>query len=255
MSAQAPAPTLSACGAPIDLRRPLLMGIVNASPDSFSDGGLHADLPARVRLGRELIGAGAHILDVGGESASTGRAPVPVAQEIELVAPLVARLCSELGAMVSVDTYKPEVAAAAIEAGARIVNDVSGLRDPELADVCAATGAALVVMHTRAAPRERLQDPGLYGTLDEELGHYRRYSEAELRAKMEAAGLTVEQVLHFNRITRPGWWFTGRVLKRRSSSRVLLWFFDRLVWLWRRIDRTLPWPAVSVIGIGRKRES
>jgi SAM-dependent methyltransferase len=99
------------------------------------------------------------------------------------------------------------------------------------------------------------QDPGLYGTLDEELGHYRRYSEAELRAKMEAAGLTVEQVLHFNRITRPGWWFTGRVLKRRSSSRILLWFFDRLVWLWRRIDRTLPWPAVSVIGIGRKRES
>jgi hypothetical protein len=99
------------------------------------------------------------------------------------------------------------------------------------------------------------QDPGLYGTLDEELGHYRRYSEAELRAKMEAAGLTVEQVLHFNRITRPGWWFTGRVLKRRSSSRVLLWFFDRLVWLWRRIDRTLPWPGVSVIGIGRKRES
>ena len=99
------------------------------------------------------------------------------------------------------------------------------------------------------------QDAGLYGTLDEELGHYRRYSEAELRAKMEAAGLTVEQVLHFNRITRPGWWFTGRVLKRRSSSRILLWFFDRLVWLWRRIDRTLPWPGVSVIGIGRKRES
>jgi dihydropteroate synthase len=169
LSAQAPAPTLSACGAPIDLRRPLLMGIVNASPDSFSDGGLHADLPARVRLGRELIGAGAHILDVGGESASTGRAPVPVAQEIELVAPLVARLCSELGAMVSVDTYKPEVAAAAIEAGARIVNDVSGLRDPELADVCAATGAALVVMHTRAAPRERLQDPGLYGDITSEV--------------------------------------------------------------------------------------
>jgi hypothetical protein len=99
------------------------------------------------------------------------------------------------------------------------------------------------------------QDQAIYGTLDEELGHYRRYSEAELRTRMEAAGLTVERVLHFNRITRPGWWFTGRVLKRRSSSRIMLWFFDRLVWLWRRIDRALPWPAVSVIGIARKRES
>jgi SAM-dependent methyltransferase len=96
------------------------------------------------------------------------------------------------------------------------------------------------------------QDPRLYGSLDRELGHYRRYSEAELRTRMEAAGLAVERVLHFNRITRPGWWFTGRVLKRRSSSRVMLWFFDRLVWLWRRIDRALPWAAVSVIAIGRK---
>jgi dihydropteroate synthase len=77
--------------------------------------------------------------------------------------PLVARLVDELDATVSVDTYKPAVAQAAIEAGAAIVNDVSGLRDPELADVCARTGAALVLMHTRAAPKQRLQDPGRYG--------------------------------------------------------------------------------------------
>ena len=98
------------------------------------------------------------------------------------------------------------------------------------------------------------QDQAIYGTLDEELGHYRRYSETELRDKMETAGLTVERVLHFNRITRPGWWLFGRVLKRRGSSRAGLWVFDRLVWLWRRIDRALPWPAVSVIGIARKRQ-
>jgi dihydropteroate synthase len=85
-----------------------------------------------------------------------------VEEEIERVVPLVRRLVEELGAVVSVDTYKPAVAAAAIEAGAVIVNDVSGLRDPGLADVCAATGAALVLMHTRAAPKQRLQDPGLY---------------------------------------------------------------------------------------------
>jgi dihydropteroate synthase len=115
-----------------------------------------------VRLARELLGAGADIIDVGGESASTGRPPVEVGEEIERVVPLVERLVGELGALVSVDTYKPAVARAAIAAGARIVNDVSGLRAPELADVCAETGAALVLMHTLAAPRERLQDPDLY---------------------------------------------------------------------------------------------
>jgi dihydropteroate synthase len=138
------------------------MGIVNASPDSFSDGGLHASLEAQLRLAESLLGAGADILDVGGESASTGRPPTEAAHEIELVAPLIERLAGELGALVSVDTYKPAVAEAAIAAGARIVNDVSGLRDPSLAELCARSGAALVVMHTRARPRERLQDPDLY---------------------------------------------------------------------------------------------
>ena len=142
--------------------RPLLMGIVNASPDSFSDGGDHPDLEARVEHARKLLAAGADLLDVGGESAITQRPPIDAGDEIARVVPLVRRLADELGAVVSVDTYKPSVARAAIAAGAVIVNDVSGLRDPELADVCAATGAALVLMHTRAAPKQRLQDAGLY---------------------------------------------------------------------------------------------
>ncbi|HSZ04533.1 MAG TPA: dihydropteroate synthase [Solirubrobacteraceae bacterium] len=150
-------------------RGPLIMGIVNASPDSFSDGGRYASREAQVRLARELLDAGADILDVGGESASTGRPPVDAQEEIERVEPLVALLAGELGALVSVDTYKPAVARAAIAAGARIVNDVSGLRDPALAEVCAQTGAALVLMHTRAAPRERLQDPDLYGDITGEV--------------------------------------------------------------------------------------
>jgi glycosyltransferase involved in cell wall biosynthesis len=95
------------------------------------------------------------------------------------------------------------------------------------------------------------QDQAIYGTLDKVLGHYRRYSDPELRKKMEAAGLHVERVLHFNRVTRPGWWFNGRVLQRKHFSRFQLWVFDRMVWLWRRIDRTLPWPSVSIIAIAR----
>jgi dihydropteroate synthase len=143
--------------------RPWLMGIVNATPDSFSDAGAHPDLEARVALAAQLLAAGADIIDVGGESGITLRPPVAADEEIERVVPLVRRLVEELGAVVSVDTYKPPVAAAAIAAGAVIVNDVSGLRDPALAGVCARTGAALVIMHTRAAPKQRLQDPQLYG--------------------------------------------------------------------------------------------
>jgi dihydropteroate synthase len=138
------------------------MGIVNASPDSFSDAGAYPDLDARVRRARELLDAGADIIDVGGESGITRRPAVAVAEELERVVPLVERIAGELGALVSVDTYKPAVAEAAIAAGAAVVNDVSGLRDPELAAVCARTGAALVLMHTRAAPKQRLQDPDLY---------------------------------------------------------------------------------------------
>jgi len=139
------------------------MGIVNATPDSFSDAGRHPTLDARAALGAQLAGAGARVIDVGGESGVTNRPAVAVAEEIERVVPLIERLAGLPDVLISVDTYKPAVAAAAIAAGAVIVNDVSGLRDPELADVCAATGAALVVMHTRAAPKQRLQDPGLYG--------------------------------------------------------------------------------------------
>jgi dihydropteroate synthase len=143
-------------------RRPLLMGIVNASPDSFSDGGRFGTLQAQIELARELLMDGADILDIGGESASTGRPAVSIEQEIERVVPLIEHVAGELGAVVSVDTYKPAVARAAIAAGATIVNDVSGLRDPVLAEVCAQSGAALVLMHTRAAPKQRLQDPDLY---------------------------------------------------------------------------------------------
>jgi dihydropteroate synthase len=149
--------------------RPLLMGVVNASPDSFSDGGRYTTLDQRVQLATELLDGGADVLDIGGESASTNRPAVQADQEIERVVPLIERLADESGALISVDTYKPEVARAAIAAGASIVNDVSGLCDPELARVCADSGAALVVMHTRAAPKQRMQAPDLYDDVVEDV--------------------------------------------------------------------------------------
>jgi dihydropteroate synthase len=171
--------------------RPLLMGIVNASPDSFSDAGERRSLADRVALGEELLADGADILDVGGESATTGRPPIAEEEEIERVAPLVEALAGRLGALVSVDTYKPAVARAAIAAGASIVNDVSGLRDPELARVCADTGAALVIMHTAAPPRTRLQDPDLY---DDVTGEVLAFLRARMQVALEA-GVAREQLI------------------------------------------------------------
>jgi len=171
--------------------RPWLMGIVNATPDSFSDAGAHPTLEARVALAQELIEAGADIVDVGGESGVTNRPPVEAAEEIERVVPLIARIAGELGAVVSVDTYKPAVAAAAIAAGACIVNDVSGLRDPELADVCAATGAALVLMHTRAAPKEKLLDRGYDGRMTHDVTTFL----AERMALARDRGVAEEQLI------------------------------------------------------------
>jgi len=188
----APPRRVRAVGHTLELgARPWLMGIVNASPDSFSDGGRHPTLDAQLGLARELLAAGADILDVGGESARTGLPPVELQVELERVVPLIERITAELGAIVSVDTYKPEVAGAAIAAGASIVNDVSGLRDERLAGVCARTGAALVVMHTRARPRERLQDPDLYEDVTLEVLGFLR----ERIAVATAAGVGEEQLI------------------------------------------------------------
>jgi dihydropteroate synthase len=169
----APARTLATSRGELALGgRPLLMGIVNATPDSFSDGGLAQTLEARVDLARALMSDGADVIDIGGESGVTNRPAVAAEEEIERVVPLIEAVAGGLGARVSVDTYKPAVARAAIAAGASIVNDVSGLRDPELADVCAQTGAALVLMHTIAPPKTRYHDRSLDGRIVTEVHRF-----------------------------------------------------------------------------------
>jgi dihydropteroate synthase len=133
--------------------RPLLMGIVNVNPDSFSDARRLTTLEDQVAAALEQVAAGADLIDVGGESGVTYTGMTAAEVEAERVIPLVERLVAE-GVTVSVDTFKAPVAAAALDAGAVLINDVSGLADPELARLCAAAGAGLVVMHTRAAPKE-----------------------------------------------------------------------------------------------------
>jgi len=136
-----------------------LMGVVNVTPDSFSDGGLYLDPEAAIAHGRELAAAGAEILDVGGESTRPGAEAVPAEEELRRVVPVVRGL-RQLDCHVSVDTSKAPVAAAALDAGATIVNDVTALRgDPEMAALCAERGATVVLMHMRGDPRTMQDDP------------------------------------------------------------------------------------------------
>jgi dihydropteroate synthase len=179
----APPRELHARGRVLTLGAPIaLMGVLNATPDSFSDALEERTLQARVAHARELLDAGARIIDVGGESNVTNRPAIDADEEIARVVPVIEHVVA-LGedVVVSVDTYKPAVAEAAICAGASMVNDVSGLADPGLADVCASTGAALVIMHTRAAPKTKVLDPDLYDDIVADVLGF-------LRDRMQLAG-------------------------------------------------------------------
>jgi dihydropteroate synthase len=135
------------------------MGIVNVTPDSFSDGGLFLDAGAAIEHGRRLAAEGAAILDIGGESTRPGSAPVPEDEELRRVLPVVERLAAG-DARISIDTTKSGVARAALDAGAEIVNDVSALRfDPELAGIVAQSGADCCLMHMLGEPRTMQEDP------------------------------------------------------------------------------------------------
>ncbi|MDQ3915686.1 MAG: dihydropteroate synthase [Actinomycetota bacterium] len=139
--------------ATLSLHETVLMGVLNVTPDSFSDGGLWLDPEAAIPHAIEMVSQGAGIVDVGGESTRPGAAPVSERDELHRVLPVIEALAGSIGVPISIDTRKPAVAAAAVEAGASIVNDTSGEEfDPAMDEVVARTGAALVVMHSRGTP-------------------------------------------------------------------------------------------------------
>ena len=171
--------------------RTLVMGILNVTPDSFSDGGLYAEPERAVEHAVEMIKAGADIIDVGGESTRPGADPVSAEEERRRVLPVIQALRRQSDVLISIDTYKAEVARAALDAGADIVNDISGLGfDEEMPGVVASTGAGLVLMHIRGTPRTMQQNP-VYRDVVREIGE----TFAERLAKAEKAGISPEQVV------------------------------------------------------------
>ena len=152
-------PSLDCAGRVLKLDRSRVMGIVNVTPDSFSDGGAHASAEAAVAHGLALAAQGADILDVGGESTRPGAAPVPLEEELRRVVPVIERLARETALPVSVDTRKPEVMRAAVQAGAGMVNDVGALRGDGALETAAALGVPVVLMHMLGEPGSMQDDP------------------------------------------------------------------------------------------------
>lgn len=184
-------PQLTARGLTLDISRPLIMAVINATPDSFSDAGKYSTVEARMERTREVIEQGADILDIGGQSAITGVPEISEQEEIDRITPVIQWVAANTKAIMSIDTYRPQVAAAALEAGAHIINDISGLLHPELAAVIAAHNAGYILMHNRGRPKVRLTDANLY---DDVVADAIEFMDDRF-ARLEAAGVTRQQVI------------------------------------------------------------
>ena len=170
--------------------RALVMGILNITPDSFSDGGENLHLEDTLSSANRLLAEGADILDIGGESTRPGATAVPVEEEIRRIRPVFEALNGRVKAILSVDTSKPEVAEAALKAGASIVNDVTGFRDPRMIDLCAPLDCGIVVMHMQGSPRTMQRNPRYADVV----GEVRSYFQERL-ATLVAAGIAAERIV------------------------------------------------------------
>jgi dihydropteroate synthase len=202
-------------------RRPLVMGIVNVTPDSFSDGGRFAGPEDAVAYGLELVRQGADLLDVGGESSRPGAAGVPADEELRRVVPVVRGLAERCGVPISVDTCKAVVARQALEAGAQVVNDITALGDPDMPAAVRDLGAGVILMHMRGSPATMQEDP----RYDDVVAEVTDFLEARLRAAGDQ-GIAAPRV-----VLDPGIGFG----KRSEHNLLLLANLDRLAKLGRPV--------------------
>jgi dihydropteroate synthase len=203
----APPRRLAAGQRALDLTRPRVMGILNVTPDSFSDGGRFLDRDRAIAHARAMLAEGADLIDVGGESTRPGAAPVPEAEEIDRVVPVIEALAGD-GALVSVDTMKPAVMRAAIAAGASMVNDVRALREAGAVEAVAQSGVAVCLMHMRGTPASMQEAPEYVDVVADVRGFL--MSRAGV---CEAAGIARERI-----VLDPGFGFG----KTRAHNMTLL---------------------------------
>ena len=151
----------------------LIMGILNVTPDSFYDGGLFADVDTAVAHGKKMVSDGADLIDVGGESSRPGSAPLSEKEELDRILPVVTRLLDEVSVPISIDTYKPLVADACLKAGAHLINDITGLTNPEMRKVVAKYKVPVILMHMKGTPKTMQQNPTYQDMLGEITAFFR----------------------------------------------------------------------------------
>jgi dihydropteroate synthase len=181
----------------------LVMGILNVTPDSFSDGGsvMSGDdvlVSRAVERGLELVSEGADIIDIGGESTRPGSTPVSQPDELERILPVVRRLSAD-GVVVSVDTFKPEVARAALEVGAEILNDITGFEDPEMVALAAESGAGIVVRHMQGSPHAMPSDPAYHDVVDEVSRYLSQTAERLLASGVDSDRIAIDPGIGFGK--------------------------------------------------------
>ncbi len=181
----------------LSLEKPLIMGVINVTPDSFSDGGSFTSWQDAVAQGRRLIEQGADLLDLGGESTRPGAEPIPVTTEIRRVIPVLEGLSGTVP--ISVDTTKPEVARLALEAGAEVINDVTGGSDPAMLEVVAAAGAGLILMHMQGLPPTMQDDPRYEDVVDDIKVFLTVQSLAARKAGVQEDGIAIDPGIGFGK--------------------------------------------------------
>ncbi len=182
------------------VHRGIVMGVINVTPDSFSDGGNFIAVDAAVEHGLRLIDEGADILDIGGESTRPGAAPVTAEEELHRVIPVIKGLAGKTSAAISIDTSKASVARAAVEAGAEIINDVTALRgDEDMARAAAECGCAIVLMHMRGTPRTMQQDPKYSDVVAEVADHLQERVTAARAAGIAADRIAIDPGIGFGK--------------------------------------------------------
>lgn len=229
---------------------PFLMGILNVTPDSFSDGGRYAQVETAVAQGLKLIEEGADILDVGGESTRPQSTPVPEDEELRRVVPVIRRLAAETSTPISIDTTKSAVAKAALDAGAVIVNDISGLTfDPLMIDVCRSSGAAVVCMHIQGTPQTMQDDPHYEDVVTEVTAWLERRLEA-----LESQGIARERIcldpgIGFGKTARHNLELLSHVGRFHEMKRPVLIGHSRKRFVGKILGRPVDERSLGTVGI------
>ena len=233
--------------------RTLVMGILNVTPDSFSDGGVVYDPAAAVDAGVRMVADGADLLDIGGESTRPGALPLDEAEERRRVLPVIAALAERVNVPLSIDTYKAGVAEAALERGAHLVNDISGLRyEPALASVVARREAGLVLMHTRGRSRDMYEHATYHDVVDEVRDELRESLAYATQAGVDAARILLDPGLGFAKRETHSYEALARLSEFAELGRPLVVGPSRKGFLGRPLRGTLPperrdWPTAAAV--------